>query len=339
MSANMKDIALRCGVSIKTVSNVINHLPSVGEKTRQAVLEAIRELNYVPNIQARSLVMKQPAAKSQLGYRIGCIFPNGTGKYDNTYFTMIFKGIEEEIITQKQQLSFISPAAELEENPLKMNWMLAPEQTDAVISFVGPDRPIFERFSKMPFVLIGGERKDYETVCVDKTGGATELFHHLYDLGHRDIAYIGPLNDGRCRAFRFEAMQCGISLRDDCMIESGNWEMEAGHICAKRLLALPQRPTAVFAANDRLAFGIMHELQDSGLRIPRDISVAGYDNLPESQIIYPALTTVDINKEGTGRLAVRLLLERIRNPQRENAIHTLPTRLIIRKSTGKVIKQ
>ena len=112
MSANMKDVALRCGVSIKTVSNVINHLPNVGEKTRQTVLEAIRELNYVPNIQARSLVMKQPAAKSQLGYRIGCIFPNGTGKYDNSYFTMILKGIEEEIISQGQQLSFISPAAE-----------------------------------------------------------------------------------------------------------------------------------------------------------------------------------------------------------------------------------
>ena len=338
MAANMKDVALRCGVSIKTVSNVINRQPSVGEKTRQAVLDAIRELNYVPNIQARSLVMKHPAAKSQLGYRIGCIFPNGIGKYDNTYYTTIFKGIEEEIISQGQQLSFISPAAELEENPLKMNWLLAPEQTDAVISFVGPDRPLFERFSKMPFILIGGNHKDYETVCIDKSGGTSELLRHLYDLGHRDIAYVGPLNDGRCRAFRFEAMQYGISLRNDCMIESGNWEMEAGHTCAKQLLALSQRPTAVFAASDRLAFGIMHELQDAGLQIPRDISVVGYDNLPESKIIYPSLTTVDINKEGTGRLAVRLLLERIRNPQRENAIHTLPTKLIIRKSTGMIEK-
>ena len=190
---------------------------------------------------------------------------------------MIFKGIEEEITRQGQQLSFLSPAAELEENPLKMNWLLAPEQTDAVISFVGPDRPLFERFSKMPFILIGGEQKDHETVCIDKSGGAAELLHHLFDLGHRDIAYIGPLSDGRCRAFRFEAMQCGLSLRDDCMIESGNWGMEAGHTGAKRLLALTRRPTAVFAASDRLAFGIMHELQDAGLRIPRDISVAGYD--------------------------------------------------------------
>lgn len=101
--------------------------------------------------------------------------------------------------------------------------------------------------------------------------------------------YIGPLNDKRCRAFRFEAMQYGISLRDDCMIESGNWEIEAGHTGVKRQLALTQRPTAVFAAADRLA--------------------------------------------------VQLLLERIRNPQRENVIHTLPTKLIVRKSTGKVIKQ
>ena len=177
------------------------------------------------------------------------------------------------------------------------------------------------------------DEKNYEIEQLKKTQKSVSRmkFYHY--------TYIGPLNDKRCRAFSFEAMQYGISLRDDCMIESGNWEIEAGHTGVKRLLALTQRPTAVFAAADRLAFGIMHELQDAGLRIPCDISVAGYDNLPESQIIYPSLTTVDINKEGTGRLAVQLLLERIRNPQRENVIHTLPTKLIVRKSTGKVIKQ
>ena len=335
MSANMKDVALRCGVSIKTVSNVINRQPNVGEKTRQAVLAAIRELNYVPNIQARSLVMKQPGAKSQLGYRIGCIFPANIRKYESSYYNMIFKGIEDQIAQDGHQLSFIMSATELDENPLKLNWYLSPDQTDGIISFVGDDSPLFERFSKLPFILIGGDFKGYDNVCVDKTFGVHELVEHLYSLGHRDIAYIGPFQDLRYRSFRFETIQKELAIRQECMIECG-WDFESALLAAHRLLELEKRPTAVFAASDTIAIGLMHAIQDAGLRIPRDISVAGYDDLPESSIVYPPLTTISINKIGSGKLAVRLLLDRIRNPESNPSCHILPVSLVIRSSTGKV---
>ncbi len=336
MSVRMKDIAKRCHVSIKTVSNVINHLPNVGEETRQAVLEAIRELNYVPNLQARSLVMKQPGAKSQLGYRIGCIFPAGLSKYENSYFTMIFKGIEEELCAREQQLSFIASITELEENPLKMNWLLSTEQTDAVISFVGPDHRDFSKIAALPLVLIG-KRKDYESVSIDKFGGIADLVEHLCGLGHRRFGYIGELRDDRFRAFRLELEQRGIPLDPECVFDSP-FGFASGKETAGKLLKLSNLPTALCCASDYTAIGAMHTLLEAGIRIPQDISVTGYDNLPESALVYPPLTTVDINKEGIGRIAVRALLERIRHPSQERSCHTLQTRMVIRTSTGKAKK-
>ena len=336
MSVRMKDIAKRCHVSIKTVSNVINHLPNVGEETRQAVLEAIRELNYVPNLQARSLVMKQPGAKSQLGYRIGCIFPAGLSKYENSYFTMIFKGIEEELCAREQQLSFIASITELEENPLKMNWLLSTEQTDALISFVGPDYRDFARIAALPLVLIG-KQKEYESVSIDKFGGIADLVEHLCGLGHTRFGYIGPLKDDRFRAFRLELEQQGIPLKEEYFFDSP-FGFEAGKETARKLLKLSTLPTALCCASDYTAIGVMHTLLAAGLRIPQDLSVTGYDNLPESALIYPPLTTVNINKEGIGRIAVRALLERIRHPAQEHSCHTLPSNIVIRTSTGKAKK-
>jgi LacI family transcriptional regulator len=335
MAARMKDIARKCGVSIKTVSNVINNRPNVGEAVRKKILEEIREQNYVSNVFARSLVIKAPGAKSPLGYRIGCIFPSNIRKYESSYYNMIFKGIEDQIAEEGHQLSFIMSATELDENPLKLNWYLSPEQTDGIISFVGDDSPLFKRFSKLPFILIGGEFKGYDNVCVDKTFGVHDLVDHLYSLGHRDIAYVGPFQDLRNRSFCFEALQKGLTIRQECLIECG-WDFESAFQAAEKLLKLSQKPTAVFAASDTIAIGIMHAIQDSGLRIPQDISVVGYGDILESSIVYPPLTTIHINKTGSGELAVRLLLDKIRNPKPDPSCHILPVSLVIRSSTGKV---
>ena len=335
MAVTMKDIAKKCGVSIKTVSNVINNMPNVSEAVRKRILDEIREQNYVSNVFARSLVMKSPGAKSPLGYRIGCIFPSNIRKYESSYHNMIFKGIEDQIAEEGHQLSFIMSANELDENPLKLNWYLSPDQTDGIISFVGDDSPIFKRFSKLPFILIGGEFKGYESVCVDKTFGVHDLVEHLYSLGHRDIAYIGPFQDMRYRSFCFEALQKELVVRQECRIECG-WDFESAFSAAQKLLKLEKRPTAVFAASDTIAIGLMHAIQNAGLRIPQDISVTGYDDLPESSVVYPPLTTISINKTGNGRLAVRLLLDRIRNPESDPSCHILPVSLVIRSSTGKV---
>ncbi len=336
MAVSMKEIARRCNVSIKTVSNVINRLPNVGEKTRREVLEAIRELNYVPNLQARALVMKQRGAKSQLGYRIGCIFPARVNKYEDSYFTMIFKGIEDEVAARGQQLSFLASISELEENPLKMNWYLSPDQTDAVISFVGPDSRSFRRIAAHPLVLIG-KQEGYESIGVDKFGGIAGLIEHLHSLGHFRIGYVGKLDDDRFRAFRLEAEQRGIPLHPEWFLD-GPFGFASGKEAGYRFLALPERPTAVCCASDYTAIGFLHPLLDAGLRIPQDLSVTGYDNLPESALVYPPLTTVDVNMEGIGRLAVRVLLDQIAHPSPERSCHTLSSRIVIRTSTGKAGK-
>ncbi len=332
-AVRMKEVAARCHVSIKTVSNVINRLPNVGEETRRAVLEAIRELNYVPNLQARSLVLKQTGSKSQLGYRIGCIFPAGLNKYENSYFTMIFKGIEEELCARGQQLSFLASISELEENPLKMNWLLSPDQTDALLSFVGPDHRAFPRIAALPLVLIG-KRKEYESVCIDKFGGMADLISHLCELGHTQFGYVGRLEDDRFRAFRMELEQRGLPVHPEFYFDSA-FGFESGKRAAGKIPELPAPPTALCCASDYTAIGVIHALLEAGVRIPQEISVTGYDNLPESALVYPPLTTVDIQKEGIGRLAVRAVLERIRHPEEEPSCHTLPARIVIRSSSGK----
>ncbi len=334
--ANMKEIAERCGVSIKTVSNVINQRPNVGEETRSAVLQAIRELNYVPNTQARALVLKQQEAGIRFGCRIGCILPAGVGKYDNSYFTMIFKGIEEEIVRREHQLSFIAPITELAENPLKLNHFLSPAQTDAVISFVGPGHPDFARIAALPLVLIG-KQEGFESISIDKFGGVRDLVEHLASLGHTKIGYVGALHDDRFRAFRMELEFRGLPARNEWFADCA-FGFAPGREAARKLLRQNELPTAIFGASDYTAIGVMHALGEAGLRVPEDVSVTGYDNLPESALVFPPLTTVDINKEGIGRLAVRTAFEQFRQPPEEHSCHTLQAVPVIRTSTGKAKK-
>lgn len=332
MAVGMKDVAKRCDVSIKTVSNVINNAPNIGPATRARVLEAIRELNYVPNLQARSLVVRKSAPKSHLGYRIGCIFPEGQSVYTNSYYSSIFKGIEEELAVQNAQLAFSIAVDELEKHPLKLNCLLSSENTDALISFPGPDNVIFDRISALPFVLMSGPT-GYESVNIEKSGGVAEIIEHLYKLGHRRIVYVGDLKDERFHAFRFELSRRELSVRPEDYLEC-SFGLESGKSAGLALLKQKTLPTAIFAASDYTAIGVMHTLLAHGIKIPQDISIAGYDNLSESTIIYPTLTTVDPNKEGIGRLAVRTVLDRIRHPKREPSIHTLGSQLVIRESTG-----
>lgn len=333
MAVSMKEVAKRSGVSIKTVSNVINHVPNMSPATRERVLEAIRELHYVPNVQARSLVLKQKgAAKSQLGFRIGCIFPANVGKYESSYYTMIFKGLENEITQRCHQLSFIESVSSLEENVIRMNYLLSGEATDAVISFAAPGSEMHRRIEHLPHVLIGSHPHN-ESVSVDKLGGMAALMEHLYVLGHRSFGYVGALNDDRFKAFTFELFQRGLSANPDWIAECG-FRFEAAKTAAWTILEKKDRPTAIVGVSDRVAIGVMHAAYELHLRIPEDLSIAGFDNRPESEMVYPPLTTVDANMEGMGRMAVRMLLERLADSTLDASCRILNSRLIVRQSTG-----
>lgn len=332
----MKDIAVMCGVSVKTVSNVINKHPNVRDEVRRRVMEAIRETGYVPNLQARALVMKNAGPVSQLGYRIGCIIVSAIRKYQDSYYLMIFKGIEDEIRRSGNQLVFIEVEEELQQDPLRSNFLLAAGNTDGIISFVGEESGIFSRMEKLPLVLIGQHRR-FDSVSVSKVEGLALLMNHLHDCGHRAIGFVGGMTDDRFSSYLSEVNRYGLVQRQEWCFPVG-YGFDAGHTAGEALLRLPERPTAMVCASDMTAIGFIHAMYEHGLRVPDDISVTGYDDIPEAKLIYPPLTTVDVNKEGVGRLAVRALLERIEHSDQEPCCRSLPAELIVRNSVKDIRK-
>ncbi len=202
-----------------------------------------------------------------------------------------------------------------------------------MISFVGPGHPDFAKIAALPLVLIG-KKEGFESISIDKFGGVRDLVEHLASLGHTRIGYVGDLNDDRFRAFRMELEFRGFPARKEWFADCV-FGFVSGREAARNLLRQNELPTAIFGASDYTAIGVMHALGEAGLRIPEDISVTGYDNLPESALVYPPLTTVDINKEGIGRLAVRIAFEQFRQPSGEHSCHTLAALPVIRASTGK----
>jgi LacI family transcriptional regulator len=175
-------------------------------------------------------------------------------------------------------------------------------------------------------------------VSSDNVGGARLAVRHLYGLGHRRIATIaGPENHkpgaDRLVGFRAELQALGIERHPEYEL-IGDWYTESGERAMQALLALPEPPTAVFAAADLMAVGAMKAARDAGLDVPADLAVVGFDDIQLASLLHPALTTIHQDKVGLGRAAARAILEQIENPEMTPAALTLPVELIIRASCG-----
>ncbi|MBI4978724.1 MAG: LacI family DNA-binding transcriptional regulator [Spirochaetes bacterium] len=339
---SMKDIARKCGVSIKTVSNVVNNAPHVKEMVREKVINAIREMGYVPNAAARQLVLGRTPSigRRHSGLNIACILRGDIAKYQSTYFTGIFAGIESELKAKGHYLAFMESCEELERQPLLFNALLNSGAIDGIISFAGSDRrDIYEKLTALaPVVGIGGTEHD---VCVnaDKARGMRLAVEYVSSLGHSDIGFLGgvkkgPGADTRFTSFLAEMHARGLAVRDEWCLGDG-FGFDIGRSAGSALLSGGKRPTAVLCASDLTAIGAVHSFLESGLSVPNDISVVGYDNIPESSLIYPQLTTIDVPKEDIGREAVRMLLARIAEPDVRPANRQLPVSLVVRGSSGK----
>ncbi len=327
---SMKDVASLCGVSFKTVSNVINRHPNVRAEVRERVLAAIAETGYVPNLQARALVLKKAGPASHLGYRIGCVISEPIRQNSNSYYSMILRGIESEIRHAGHQLKFIEADDELLRDPLRLNYFISPENTDGMISFVAEQSAVFSRLCSRPLVLIGKHDK-YDCVTSRKVDGIALVMNHLFQQGHRDIGFAGGADGDRRKAFLAELNRLQLEFRAEWCLGPG-YGFAPGRTAAHALTKLPGLPTAMVCANDLTAIGMIHGLLEQEVPVPERVSVTGYDDIPEGQLIYPPLTTVNVNAEGAGRMAVRALLERIRNPEQEVCSRSLPVSLVVRGS-------
>ena len=328
-SVTILDVARESGVSFSTVSRVLNGYEFVKESTRTRVLEAAEKLGYVANLQARSLA----GGHSRI---IGLLVPG----LDNGYIGEVVRGIDEELARASYDLMLYTTHRQRGKeayyvkaitNGLVDGLLLIVPEIPATYLDALPTR-------EYPCVLIDQSDAGLGKSSVDSTNwqGAYDATQYLIKLGHRRIGFITGLMDLMSAVDRLEGYRAALAdyriAYDETLVVEGDFYMNAGYQAAKQLLNLDPRPTAIFASNDLSAFGAMEAVREHGLSIPQDISILGFDDIPQASLTYPKLTTVRQPLAQMGRVAVKLLMEQIENPDRTPHRVTLGTELIERDS-------
>ena len=347
--ATIIEVAKHCGVSFKSVSNVINKHPNVSDKLRSKVLAAIEELNYSPSESARALVSHKKNAKKSFAknnkYQIGCVVSADINKYGNPFYLSIFHGIEEEINRQNHVLAFIQSDQPLLDDPLLYNYFLDQDRIHGVISFNRYDT-IMKRLEKFfPSVTVGENSIGADYITPDLEHGTFIALDYLLKLGHTKIAFIGVKHPTKCsktKRPRFKAFlewiaNNKLTCRDEWIYDCGFFSQENGEIAVNSILtAEDERPTAIFCASDEIAYGVLKGLKQRGMIVPKDISVIGFDNLSTSDLISPGLTTIDISGKEIGRKVAMMMINRLKHPDAPQDIQVQSANLIERKSCAEV---
>lgn len=329
LKITIMDVAAEAGVSFGTVSRVINNDVHVRPETRERVLQAMERLGFVANRQARSL-----AGGKTNG--IGLLVPDlGTG-----YIGEIIRGIDAELTLQGLDLIlYTTHRTASKEATYVAN--LARGMVDGLL-LVLPRNPADYvgtlTQQNFPFVLIDhqGTGKDCPAVGATNWQGAFDATEYLIKLGHQRIGFITGSMDLGCAQDRLAGYRAALRTYHipvaDELIYEGTFFQPDGYTGALALLNLPNPPTVIFASNDVMAMGAMDAIRHRGLRIPDDVSVVGFDDIPQASLVRPALTTVQQPLEKMGRVATQMLLELLEHPERKVQRIELPTKLIIRDS-------
>jgi LacI family transcriptional regulator len=330
--ATIREVAELAGVSIATVSRVVNGREDVSPETRELVQRVVRERGYTANRNARGL----SAGKTGL---IGATVP----MLHHAYFSYILAGAAEGLYEQDMRL-VLSPTMHEHHREVSLLERLMHGTTDGAVIIL-PEESSDEleqllnhgyRFVVIDPLLPLNER--IPAVSAAHAAGADQAMKHLLSLGHRRIAAItGPrgwkATDDRRRGYYAALAAAGIMPDPELEVES-NFEIGGGAVAAEQLLALGEPPTAIFCFNDNMAVGAMQTARARGVGIPEDLSIVGFDDLEEAEIVTPALTTIRQPLAEMGRIAVSLLMRLLDN-QRLEALHVeLGTRLVVRDSTA-----
>ena len=329
MRSRIEDVATAAGVSMKTVSRVLNNEPNVREETRNRVMRTVEELQYKPNLSARSLA-------GQRSYVVALVYNNPSRNY-----LMEIQGGMLEACRANHYNLILGPVGSgkrtagdikgLFENFGPDGVVLIPPLTDdnVVLSYL--------EAHDVPFACIAPRNpRERIGVMMEETAAVLELMSGLIEMGHRRIGHIkGPRAHGACQwrfaGYRDALRKAGIAYDAD-LVAQGEFSFESGMAGANALLDLPNPPTAIFAANDDMAAGVIRAAGERGIPVPRDLSVCGFDDTPIAHQIYPSLTTIRQPTAEMGRLATVELLDRIRSPSGGRMVRVQHT-LLFREST------
>ena len=327
----IKEVAQIAGVSIATVSRVMSNSDyPVSEPTRATILQVAKDVGYLPNLAARSL-------RTDRSSLIGVILDN----FDSQWAPVIIRGIQDILHNSGFFTLVVNIPWEKYSQADVVQDMLG-HSVDGFI-FVETWHPVPERremLNNRPYVIVHRlfHESDPHSVIPDERHSSALVVKHLLGLGHRKIAYIAGdaryfSSAQRLNTYMDTMRAAGIEVRDG-WIAQGEWQVPSGYQCAKQILAADDKPSAIVAANDGLAYGALLAAQDEGLRVPADVAIVGYDDHEISRIANPTITTVTLPLFLMGQVAAENLLRQLAADDIEYAEQLIPGELIIRQSCG-----
>ena len=328
----IRDIARAAGVSVATVSRVINGRPDVSPATRDAVLRVARAHNFTTNRSARALSVGRTGL---IGFTVPWV--------DQNYFTGILSGAAEALHEQEQRVVLCPTHHEHDREVTLLERLMNGTTDGAIVLLPEESSEELRRLQEYGYPFVVADPREpldegIPAVSASHSAGARAATDHLIRLGHRRIAFVTGFRgwtatEERLQGYKAALAAAGIPFLPELVAE-GQFNADTGYSAARQLLELPDRPTAIFASNDNMAAGALRAAQGRGLRVPDDLSVVGFDDTELARIVGPRLTTVRQPLAELGRTAVSLL-NRLIDGQRIEALRVeLSTRLIVRESTG-----
>ena len=330
MTITIKDVAREAGVSVASVSRALNDHGGVTAETQRRIREVASRLRYVPHSAARSLITRRTQT-------VGALLPDLYGEF----FSELIRGIDLAARARGLHLLVSSSHGNADEAATALRAMQGRVDGMLILSphvdatFLQTNLP-----DGLPAVLLNSavESAAYAVLNVDNYAGAKAMVQHLLGLGHGDVAFIaGPEEnfDAQQRDRGYRAAMAEHVPDARLNIVAGDFTEESGHLAGVRLLAQPLRPRAVFAANDMMAVGCLQAFKEAGVRVPQEIALAGFDDIPIARYVTPPLSTVRVRIVDLGRHAVARLTALLEKDQAAPAaVDTLDCEIIIRDSCG-----
>jgi LacI family transcriptional regulator len=330
MRTTIRDVAREAGVSVATVSRVLNGSGPVREDTRARIAEVARKLRYSPNGTARSLTMRRTST-------LGVLLPDLHGEF----FSEVIRGIDQ--VAQRYQYHLLLSSSRNDEQGIAAALQVMRGRVDGLIimsSAVGAAVLSEWLPENLPVVLLNAptDGADFDTINLDNFGGAHAMASHLIERGHRRIAMIaGPARNHdaleRLRGYRAALQEHGIATADGPEFV-GDFTEDSGFRVAGEILRTMPAVTAIFAANDAMAIGALSAVREAGHAVPERMAVAGFDDIPIARYLNPPLSSVHVSIHELGTRAMQRLLEAVTRRDHERRQELLPVRLVVRESTG-----
>lgn len=330
-TVTIKDVAREAGVSVASVSRALNGSGGVTAETEQRIRAVANRLRYVPHSAARSLITRRT-------HTIGALLPDLYGEF----FSELIRGIDLAARARGLHLLVSSAHDGVEEAAAALRAMRGRVDGMLILSSRADQKFLHANLPEgLPTVLLNSavRSRHYSVLNIDNEGGARAMVRHLVDAGHRQIAFItGPDGnfDAAQREHGYRAAMAEFAPGTPVRVVAGEFTEESGYRAGRELLATGTRPQAVFAGNDMMAIGCLYAFQEAGLDVPRDIALAGFDDIPITRYVTPALTTVRVRIVDLGRSALERLAALLETSDQAIApsADTLGCEVVVRDSCG-----